>query len=94
MQIRCSANRGYYMAARRYEISLRVLKNSEIQILRLLIVLSRPNQCNNRKILHFQFIKRKRRKFTVIISGTVRLLVSPSARGVVWLTEREQTKHA
>ena len=27
MQIRCSANRGYYMAARRYEISLRVLKN-------------------------------------------------------------------
>ena len=82
------------MAARRYEISLRVLKNSEIQILRLLIVLSRPNQCNNRKILHFQFINRKRRKFTVIISGTVRLLVSPSARGVVWLTEREQTKHA
>ena len=82
------------MAARRYEISLRVLKNSEIQILRLLIVLSRPNQCNNRKILHFQFIERKRRKFTVIISGTVRLLVSPSARGVVWLTEREQTKHA
>ena len=82
------------MAARRYEISLRVLKNSEIQILRLLIVLSRPNQCNNRKILHFQFINRKRRKFTVIISGTVRSLVSPSARGVVWLTEREQTKHA
>ena len=82
------------MAARRYEISLRVLKNSEIQILRLLIVLSRPNQCNNRKILHFQFIEHKRRKFTVIISGTVRLLVSPSARGVVWLTEREQTKHA
>ena len=39
----------------------------EIQILRLLIVLSTPNQCNNRKILHFQFIKRKRRNFTVIV---------------------------
>ena len=39
----------------------------EIQILRLLIVLSTPNQCNNRRILHFQFIKRKRRNFTVIV---------------------------
>ena len=47
----------------------------EIQILRLLIVLSTPNQCNNRKILHFQFINRKRRNFTVIIRGNVRLLV-------------------
>ena len=47
----------------------------EIQILRLLIVLSTPNQCNNRKILHFQFINRKRRNFTVIIRGIVRLLV-------------------
>ena len=72
------------MAARRYEISLRVLKNSEIQILRLLIVPSTPNQCNNRKILHFQFTNRKRRNFTVIISGIVQLLVSPAAyRGVV-----------
>ena len=72
------------MAARRYEISLRVLKNSEIQILRLLIVPSTPNQCNNRKILHFQFTNRKRRNFTVIISGIVQLLGSPAAyRGVV-----------
>ena len=47
----------------------------EIQILRLLIVLSTPNQCNNRKILHFQFINRERRNFTVIIRGIVRLLV-------------------
>ena len=47
----------------------------EIQILWLLIVLSRPNQCNNRKILHFQFINRKRRNFMVIIRGIVRLLV-------------------
>ena len=47
----------------------------EIQILRLLIVLSTPNQCNNRKILHFQFINRQRRNFTVIIRGIVRLLV-------------------
>ena len=47
----------------------------EIQILRLLIVLSTPNQCNNRKILHFKFINRKRRNFTVIIRGIVRLLV-------------------
>ena len=56
----------------------------EIQILRLLIVPSTPNQCNNRKILHFQFTNRKRRNFTVIISGIVQLLVSPAAyRGVV-----------
>ena len=47
----------------------------EIQILWLLIALSTPNQCNNRKILHFQFINRKRRNFTVIIRGIVRLLV-------------------
>ena len=47
----------------------------EIQILWLLIVLSTPNQCNNRKILHFQFINRERRNFTVIIRGIVRLLV-------------------
>ena len=47
----------------------------EIQILWLLIVLSTPNQCNNRKILHFQFINRQRRNFTVIIRGIVRLLV-------------------
>ena len=47
----------------------------EIQILWLLIVLSTPNQCDNRKILHFQFINRKRRNFTVIIPGIVRLLV-------------------
>ena len=47
----------------------------EIQILWLLIVLSTPNQCNNRKILHFQFINRKRRNFTGIIRGIVRLLV-------------------
>ena len=47
----------------------------EIQILWLLIVLSTPNQCNNRKILYFQFINRKRRNFTVIIRGIVRLLV-------------------
>ena len=47
----------------------------EIQILWLLIVLSTPNQCNNRKILHFQFINRKRSDFTVIIRGIVRLLV-------------------
>ena len=47
----------------------------EIQILWLLIVLSTPNQCNNRKILHFQFINRKRRNFTVTIRGIVRLLV-------------------
>ena len=47
----------------------------EIQILCLLIVLSTPNQCNNRKILHFQFINRERRNFTVIIRGIVRLLV-------------------
>ena len=47
----------------------------EIQILWLLIVLSTLNQCNNRKILHFQFINRKRRNFTVIIRGIVRLLV-------------------
>ena len=32
-------------------------------------------QTNNRKILHFQFINRKRRNFTVIIHGIVRLLV-------------------
>ena len=47
----------------------------EIQILGLLIVLSTPNQCNNRKIIHFQFINRKRRNFTVDIRGIVRLLV-------------------
>ena len=47
----------------------------EIQILRLLIVLPTPNQCNNRKILHFQFINRKRRNFTVIIGGIVPILV-------------------
>ena len=47
----------------------------EIQILRLLIDLSTPNQCNNRKIIHFQFINRKRRNFTVYIRGIVRLLV-------------------
>ena len=48
----------------------------EIQILRLLIVLSTPNRCNNRKIVHFQFINRKRRNFTVTIylkSLTVKL---------------------
>ena len=38
----------------------------DIQILRLLIVLSTPNQCNNRKILHFHFINRKRRNFTTM----------------------------
>ena len=36
----------------------------EIQILLLLIVLSTPNQYNNRKILHLQFINRERRNFT------------------------------
>ena len=34
-----------------------------------------PNQCNNRKILDFQFINRRRRNFTVIIRGIVLLLV-------------------
>ena len=49
--------------------------NLKIQILRLLIIFSTPNQCNNRKMLHFQFINHKRRNFTVIIRGIVRLLV-------------------
>ena len=49
--------------------------NLKRQILRLLIIFSTTNQCNNRKMLHFQFINRKRCNFTVIIRGIVRLLV-------------------
>ena len=36
---------------------------------------STSNKYNKRKMLHFQFINRKRRNFTVIIRGIVRLLV-------------------
>ena len=49
--------------------------NLKRQILRLLTIFSTPNQGNNRKMLHFRFINRKRRNFTVIIRGIVRLLV-------------------